>query len=356
MQQLRSSRDDKLNRPLRSASLSPDTAPLIYQLLHAKQGPLAVMICGPKGTGKSTLARHLLNGALSRGSNHAENAMTMTKGVLLLDLDPGQPEFAPPGTLSLVHLRSYKFGPSFTHPAIDGNNGDTILRMHHFGMLSPSTDPGHYLECASDLIDHYRKNFSGPRMCPLVINCCGWVQGTGLELLVELIRYRFLTDIIYTITSGPREVVSTLQAAAQLQNIPLHVVCPKEPQVNPTPSGNTRTMQSLSYFHLDDADDGNLRWNAEPLSHRPPLIVHYAGPQQSMLGVMVLGEKLDPELFFSILEGCVVGLVVLEHDSDLSLLGDCDDSPEDGASDAYESVSPSHSLSQIVTASFTELS
>lgn len=292
---------------------------------------MSIMICGPKGTGKSTLARQLLNGALARSSNRSANAMALAKGVILLDLDPGQPEFSPPGDLSLVHLRSCKFGPSFTHPRVTVFAGDTVLRSHHLGTLSPNVDPGHYLECASDLIEHYRTSFPDSRSCPLIVNSCGWVQGTGLELLVELIRYRFLTDIIYTSTSVPREVLSTLQTTAYTQKIPLHVISSGANEVSATPSGNLRTMQSLSYFHLDDLEEGNLRWNPEPLSSRPPLIVHYAGPQQAILGIVVLGDTLDPELLFSILEGCIVGVVIIEDNAAVSAVDEYDDEDESHA-------------------------
>ena len=309
-----------------------ETTSLVQKMLNSKQKSMSVMLCGPKGTGKSTLARQLLNGALSCGADRPENAMTLARGVILLDLDPGQPEFSPPGEISLFRLRSNKFGPSFTHPTVGGFAGDMVIRTHHLGTLSPSADPGYYLECASDLIERYRTGFSD---CPLIVNSCGWVQGTGLELLVELIRYRFLTDVIYTSTSGPGEAISKIQTTTHAQRIPLHLISSGANGVSATPSGNLRIMQTLSYFHLDEPEEGNLRWNPEPLSCRPPLIVHYAGPQQAIFGVMVLGDRLDPELYFGVLEGCIVGLVIVEHNSAMETMdghNDEDESPADTAS------------------------
>ena len=313
---LRSSQDDKYKRPLISLDYTSETIALVQSLLDKEERPLSVMICGPKGSGKSTTARRLLNGALSRQSRRVADTGAKVNGVILLDLDPGQPEFSPPGTLSLIHLKNYNLGPSYTHPGLEGTAGSSVLRAHHLGTVSSSTDPCHYLECAFDLIDHYRAQLSS---LPLVVNCSGWIQGTGLELLLELIQHRFITDLIYTSSSGPKEVISTLKATADSQKIALRLLSSQAPGLSNTSSASLRIMQSLSYFHLDEPEDGNLQWNPDPLSCRSPFTVHYAGPQQGILAVMIPGERLDPELYVSVLEGCIIGLVIVESDLALSV-------------------------------------
>lgn len=53
--------------------------------------PPVALICGAKNSGKSTFSRHLLNTLLQR-----------YKKVAYLDTDVGQPEFTPPGFISLT--------------------------------------------------------------------------------------------------------------------------------------------------------------------------------------------------------------------------------------------------------------
>lgn len=53
------------------------------------------LLCGPKNTGKSSLARHLVNDLLQEAA---------CPEVALLDTDLGQPERGPPGFVSLSYL------------------------------------------------------------------------------------------------------------------------------------------------------------------------------------------------------------------------------------------------------------
>ncbi|KAJ0438557.1 putative polynucleotide 5'-hydroxyl-kinase [Helianthus annuus] len=62
-------------------------------------GGITAFICGPKNSGKSTFSRHLLQLLLPRH-----------KRVAYLDSDVGQPEFTPPGCLSLTILDSEATG------------------------------------------------------------------------------------------------------------------------------------------------------------------------------------------------------------------------------------------------------
>jgi polynucleotide 5'-kinase involved in rRNA processing len=59
---------------------------------------------GQKGCGKSTTNKALINRLLGTHSH-----------VLYLESDLGQPEFTPPGMLSLSLLDAPQFGPAFSH-------------------------------------------------------------------------------------------------------------------------------------------------------------------------------------------------------------------------------------------------
>ena len=280
--------------------------------------PLAVMVCGPKNSGKSTFTRYLANSILMRTTRRFQSQnITQDDGVALLDLDPGQPEFSPPGEISLLHLRSCNLGPSYAHPAVPP--GNRVIRAHHFGAISPKEDPDHYLECVLDLVVHYRRMISTYYSCPLVVNCSGWVLGSGLEVLVELIQKISMTAVVYMSTTGPAEVVDTLVEASKESRTPFHALSSQPTEYTNRTAADLRAMQTLSYFHLDEPEGENLRWNAKPLTEMPPLVIKYAGANRVIFGIMVLGEQLDPDCLVTVLDGSVVGVVAIEDNSALEL-------------------------------------
>jgi len=294
--------------------------------------PTSIMICGPKGSGKSTFGRMLVNAMITRSASTShKRSITQTDGVAFLDLDPGQPEFSPPGELSLIHLRSCNLGPPFTHPAIAADNGDRLVRAHHYGALSPKNDPGYYIKCARDLFGRYQELLAHFPSCPLVVNSAGWVQGAGLEVLLEIIKLRRISDVVYTSTRGPQEVVEALAEAADKVRIPIHSVTSQGSEIATRTAADFRVMQTLSYFHLNGFEAGNLRWNSNPLSEQIPLVVHWAGDEQALFAVMFLSNELDPETMFIALNGCTVGLVVIEDDQAIP-----DDSRPDVSGNPFE--------------------
>ena len=265
------------------------------------------MLCGPKGAGKSTLTRLLTNELISKSSP--------ASGVYLLDLDPGQPEYSPPGDVSLVHLRSYNFGPPYTHPIVADGSKNTLIRAHHVGGITPRDDPDHYTQCVLDLFSTYKRVLQHQPPCPLVINSCGWIFGAGLDLLEELIRSMALTDLVYLSQTGPVDVTDTLTEAANCIGTSFHTL-PSQPSISSARTAtDLRTMQTLSYFHLDEPEKGLLRWNAASINTVEPTNIYYTGPQQNILGVMILGNEMTTTYLAGLINGSVLGVVVIEDDS-----------------------------------------
>ncbi len=276
-----------------------------------------IMVCGPKSSGKSTFSRLTLNNMLNKAALRRKQSKATTKddGVALLDLDLGQPEFSPPGELSLVHLRTPIFGPPFSHPIVEEQSGNRLVRAHHVAAISPKDDPDHYLACALDLIRHYHRLLQSHPSCPLVINCCGWIFGSGLEVLTELILRFPITDVVYMSDTGPPEVVDDLVIATTRAKKPFHML-PSQPSEYATrSSADLRAMQALSYFHLSKTEGPHLSWNPMPISSMTPWVVRYAGPHPGILGIMILGERQDPEYLAQLLDGTLVGVVAIEDDS-----------------------------------------
>ena len=229
-----------------------------------------------------------------------------------LDLDPGQPEYSPPGELSLILLRSCVLGPPFTHPMIVQGSGNTLVRAHHLGSISPREDPAYYVKCALDLLNQYRKLITRYPSCPLIVNSAGWVQGIGLEVLLDIIKSRNMNDVVYTSTRRSEEAVGLLSEVVQLSGACLHFLESQETPFMTRTASDLRQMQSMSYFHLDEPEADVLRWDVIPLTEHLPLIVHWAGKKQALFAIIQLIDSFNPEDLHMLLDCSIVGLVVLE--------------------------------------------
>ena len=280
------------------------------------------MVCGPKGTGKSTFSRLASNSMLSKaGQRRRQSKGHIDDGVALLDLDPGQPEFSPPGEVSLVHLRTFVFGSPFTHPVLGSVDGNQLIRAHHVAAISPKDDPDHYLACALDLMKQYRRLLQRNSTCPLVVNCSGWIYGSGLEVLTELIQKLGITDVVYMSEAGQSEIVDELVSATHKARIPFHMLPSQPSEYAIRLPSDLRAMQSLSYFHLAPSVDGHISWDHRPITSMVPWTVRYAGPDQGVLGIMVMGERQDPDCLAELLDGALVGVVAVDDDSAIPAQG-----------------------------------
>ncbi|CAE1264540.1 GRC3 [Acanthosepion pharaonis] len=126
-----------------------------------------VLLCGGKNTGKSTFARILTNMALET-----------KKAVCILDCDPGQTEFTPPGCVSLNVVKQFILGPPFCHQQDPAFNT-------FFGEVSPEGNRNHYMMCIRSAINYYLRM---PERLPLIINTMGWIKGPGKKMLDGIIN------------------------------------------------------------------------------------------------------------------------------------------------------------------------
>ncbi|PBP20836.1 RNA processing protein [Diplocarpon rosae] len=295
----------KLDLP--SNYLQPLVSPPEWNLLLSKlsepaQKQRVIMVCGPKSSGKSTFTKLLANRLLSVT---LENTVT---GVGILDLDPGQPEYSPPGQLALVHIQNPNFGPPFSHPVAAG--GNKTVRSHSIAAVSPSSDPSLYMSCALDLFSQYRKIGSPTRDCALLINTPGWVFGTGLEILVDLIERIKPSEVIYMSQDGPPEVVETLRESAKST---VFLTLPSQVSEYTTrTAAHLRTMQAMSYFHLVPGCKDDLLWNGQSLTSTPPWQIRYSGDNPGIIGIMCYGEQPPPELLTDTINGSLVAIVVID--------------------------------------------
>ncbi|EPS68394.1 hypothetical protein M569_06374 [Genlisea aurea] len=177
--------------------------------------PIA-FICGPKNSGKTIFARNLVNVFLTRH-----------KKVAYLDTDVGQPEFNPPGLLSLTVID--KLNPDLSNPCLE-----TPKRCLFFGDISSKRSPAIYWSFVASLWDDYKRELL--RSCiPLVINTAGWVKGIGYELLVEMVNH-----------ISPTHVVK-IQISAERKNLPFGAFW-----------SNDSNADSIRIIEIDDAHRDHL--------------------------------------------------------------------------------------------------
>ena len=152
---------------------------------------MCAVVCGPKGAGKSTFTRLLLNTLQS----------ATTRAVGLLDADCGAPEVTPPGMASLSLLDLPLLGPPAAR--LGASDAPMPLECRFIGDISPASDPGAYAAAVHSLLAVWG-GASNPAAAhtALVINTMGWVRGLGLELLADLLRGSAPTHLVYIRASG----------------------------------------------------------------------------------------------------------------------------------------------------------
>lgn len=269
-----------------------------------RQTPPVVLVCGPKSSGKSTFSRLLTNRLVTGIGNNKERVWP---GVAILDIDPGQPEFSPPGVISLVRVEQPNLMPPFGHPTLV--NTKYILRSHALASVTPASDIEQYEECVLDLYNSYK---SSHKDHPLLINTPGWIQGTGLGMLMDLISKVRPTEVIYMSEEGPEDSVEGLKSACA--GITFTSLPSQSSEYTSRTALHLRHMQAMSYFHMEpELSRGNaIRWDSKPLTSRPPLLLNYDGAAGGLLGVVCYGYQPGPALLADSINGTIVAIVEIE--------------------------------------------
>ncbi|KAI1421458.1 hypothetical protein F5Y12DRAFT_800932 [Xylaria sp. FL1777] len=266
----------------------------------------SIMVTGPKSSGKSTFGKILTNRLLTGTSAHAKRPNN--GGVVILDLDPGQPEYCGAGHIALVLVTKPVLSPSFCRPL--DTPGIRTIRSHALASLSPASDPELYTEMAMDLITHYRNAFAS---YPLVINTPGWIQGTGLDLLVSLIDELRPSEVIYMSQTGPADAVEALGGAC---NTDRFSTLPSQPNPNNLRTAiHLRSMQTMAYFHVEPTTQNSgdhLCWFQRPLTTMVPWQVRFRGANRGIFGVLCYDFQTQPDLLADAINGTVLAAVELE--------------------------------------------
>ncbi|BGO95163.1 hypothetical protein NBRC10512_001890 [Rhodotorula toruloides] len=296
---------------------------------------LVAIVEGPKRVGKSTFAKMLVNQLLERYEK-----------VAYLDTDLGQPEFTPPGFVSLNVLSDPILGPAFTHLSLP-------LSSQYLGSASPASDPSGYLAAISALLSTYALEVEYPsvdeapssrrhrrgqpaddstrssslgRYCervPLVINTQGWVKGLGADLLAKL-KAESQPSHIFSFVDVVENGSSAFDGAELAQ--PAYSIMPPSadapyflaslPPAPPSPleskwsAVDLRTLSLVSYFH--SLRSGKLpAWDfSTPLIGVAPYEFDWRAEQGQVAQVHIVeGADVAYEHVLHALNGSVVALV-----------------------------------------------
>ncbi|XP_050674559.1 polynucleotide 5'-hydroxyl-kinase NOL9 [Leptidea sinapis] len=159
-------------KPVRCFEENPQWKHVMKTALNT---PKRGIVCGGKGSGKSTFLRYCVNRLLHNGP------------VLVIDLDPGQSEFTVAGNVSATIVREPIFGPSFTHLK-------TPDMMLNIGVISTMDNTKCYVNAVQQLISYCKDNEHYKTM-PWIVNTMGMTNALGLKfmtMIIHLIRPHYL--------------------------------------------------------------------------------------------------------------------------------------------------------------------
>lgn len=288
--------------------------PTIQQLLIRK-APLVpkILVVGAKGNGKSTLCRVLINTMLTLKSSETGGSEEIRNGVLFLDLDPGQPELAPPGIIYLAHVYVPLLGPSFANVIVPGMRDRKMVRMHYIGANTPQEFPTHYQRCVSDLLSLIRDY---DRM-PLVINTCGWNSASYQTMLSSTFRGNLLTNIIQLGHYRTLASQGLLQLDARSEEKPFALIPSQPNKPGRRPGRELREMQLQSYMHASGSVEGGVVWDQLPVTTLPNAMTVSSEFAPELFIIIMLDAGVAADHLVDALNGSVAAIVVIKHASTL---------------------------------------
>lgn len=271
---------------------------------------LRILIVGFKNSGKSTFLKKLLNQLLYKTDYCIP--------VNVMDLDPGQPEFSPPDSLTISSISQEVIGYDLSSITQSSN----ILCQKYLGFSDPNRQPQRYESTCNELCQFYESQLKSLDQ-PLLINTPGWIKGYGIELLKKLCERIKPTHLIYL--GAFTDQIDT--ESELLRNLTYEQLVPVDAFVSAIKlkysAAQLRNFKILSYLH----HTGGGRFDFKPLLSRSPYMVSYNDTSDlnsqgiSLVTVITTGLKISQKTdMVNLLELCVVGIYILDLENYQNLI------------------------------------
>jgi len=138
--------------------------------------PIRVLLAGYKNSGKSTMMCYFINKCLKKWDK-----------ILVLDFDIGQSEFSIPMCISAFIINTPLLGPNYTHLI-------QPFKSYFFESNNVMTNVLLYNQIVEKIIQDIKTNCLNKLPC--FINTMGFVDGSGLDILYNLISKTEPSDVI----------------------------------------------------------------------------------------------------------------------------------------------------------------
>ncbi|OWB67162.1 hypothetical protein B5S33_g2702 [[Candida] boidinii] len=288
-----------------------------------KNSNLKLLILGSKNCGKSTFSRFLLNNLILSSS---PSLSSVRSEVCVLDIDPGQPEYSVPDSISLVKISEPIFGLNYNVNEMNTNSNSKnenttesteeyqILKQFFVGFNSPQREPLRYFNYIRSLLNEYHAKYSH---LPLIINTPGWIKGFGIEIIKSLNDLIIPSHLIYLSheNSSSSSYLLNLLKYDKLINIqPIYLNDSNLVKYSPS---QIRKFKLLSYFHKINKQN-DLEYMFDPLLKKSPYKVSFHDTcdittllnfNAPILGVAILDSyNISHEDLNLCIDGQVVGI------------------------------------------------
>lgn len=238
-----------------------------------------IMVCGAKGVGKSTMVRYLVNKILSKNPIYSkgEHDKEYPIEVAVLDCDVGQPEFSPPGMVSLTIVSKPLLSPPHAHMVLGGQDDFTVTNVHEmscfYGFTSSKADPIRYMDVLTEVYQCYERIRQERKNIPLIINTDGWVKGMGFEILSSLINVCRPGNIVQLVGSTKTKFFDLTPHASSDRTI--HVVETSGGCIYDMSNQSPEMSRTTSLASMDSWKDfgDTKKWQRE---YTPPVAASFA--------------------------------------------------------------------------------
>ncbi|XP_030752566.1 polynucleotide 5'-hydroxyl-kinase NOL9 [Sitophilus oryzae] len=207
-----------------------------------------IIVSGGKGVGKSTFLRYSVNTLLQK-----------FRKVRVIDLDSGQSEFTPPGTISVVTVQTDILGPNYTHL----QKPEKMIMCH--------INIGHDIEKYLYSVDHIIKFSEKLQPLPTIVNFPGFTAGFGFDIALNIIC---LIEPSLLIEIKSKTTYKNYKINLTSENVTKYI---DENEIICKDIINPRVKLNYKHVTLESLSENNDAWSLEARQCREICILSYLG-------------------------------------------------------------------------------